>query len=72
MKFCNCEVKTDGKGFRFVRNDVMVTDKETKCLICGSPSKYVEVVSEGHFCSEECVDIFYKGWAQKFENMQLE
>ena len=54
------EVITDKYGFQFVKNDVMIGDEEQGCLICGTPTKYIEVCSEAHFCSDECVDKFYK------------
>ena len=53
------EVITDKYGFQFVKNDVMIGTEEQGCLICGTPTKYIEVCSEAHFCSDECVDKFY-------------
>lgn len=29
------------------------------CFVCGCPTEYVEICSEAHFCSEECVNTFY-------------
>lgn len=35
------------------------TDKQ-KCLVCGTLTKYIEIFSEAHFCSDECVKEFYE------------
>lgn len=29
------------------------------CCVCGETTEYIEICSEAHFCSEECVDEFY-------------
>jgi len=60
MKFEEYPVTTDDQGFRWVKNGVMVGDTECGCLTCGKPTKYIEVCSESHFCSDECVDEFYR------------
>ena len=54
------EVITDEYGFQFVKNDVMIGTEEQGCLTCGTPTKYIEVCSEAHFCSDECVKKFYQ------------
>lgn len=67
------EVITDEYGFQFVKNGVMIGTEEKGCLICGTPTKCIEVCSEAHFCSDECVDKFYNqlseydGLRAKFE-----
>lgn len=38
----------------------MIGTEECGCLTCGIPTKYIEVCSESHFCSDECVNKFYK------------
>lgn len=48
-------------------NDMIGTEGKD-CLICGTPAKYIEVCSEAHFCSDECVDKFYKQ-VSKFESI---
>lgn len=53
------ETTTDQYGFQFVKNDIMLGTEEVGCLVCGSPTKYIDVCSEAHFCSDECVDRFY-------------
>lgn len=60
MKFEKYPVTVDKYGFKFAKNDIMVGDTEVSCLICGAPTKYIEVFSEAHFCSDECVDKFYE------------
>lgn len=50
---------TDQYGYQFVKNDVMVGTEEVGCLVCGCLTKYIEVCSEAHFCSDEYVDKFY-------------
>lgn len=42
----------------------MISNEEKSCLVCGSLSKYIEVCSEAHFCSDECVEEFYKQVAE--------
>lgn len=32
------------------------------CCVCGQPTEYVEICSEAHFCSEECLNKFYDGF----------
>ncbi len=69
MKFDDYkEIKTDQYGFQFIKNGIMVGTEECGCLTCGTPTKYVEVCSEAHFCSDECVDKFYKQ-VSEFENI---
>lgn len=60
MKFSSMERKTDSYGYEFVGNDILVGKNKVGCLTCGEPTEYVEVFSEAHFCSEECVKEFYK------------
>lgn len=68
MRFSDyTNIMTDRYGFQFVRNDVMVGKTEEPCLNCGCPSKYIEVFSEAHFCSDECIDSFYKQVAKMEE-----
>lgn len=65
MKFSDYPVKTDDHGFRFAKDDVMVTETEKICLVCGVPTKYVDTISEGHFCSDECRNKFYQEMSQQ-------
>lgn len=47
----------------------MIGTEECRCLACGTPTKYIEVCSEAHFCSDECVDKFYKQ-VSEFESIE--
>ena len=49
----------------------MITSGEKPCLICKRLSKYIEVCSEAHFCSDECVKVFYKQ-VSKFKKLGLD
>ena len=60
MKFEKYPVTVDKLGFKFAKDGIMIGSNERGCLMCGTPTKYIEVVSEGHFCSDECVDRFYE------------
>lgn len=60
MKFEKYPVTVDRHGFKFAKNDIMVGNAEKICLMCGTPTKYIEVISEAHFCSDECVSKFYE------------
>lgn len=39
---------------------IIKSDNIKPCLICKELTPYIEVFSESHFCSEECVDKFYE------------
>lgn len=65
------EITTDQYGFQFVKNGIMIGTKEKRCMVCGSPTKYIEVCSEAHFCSDECVDEFYKQ-VSEFESVETD
>lgn len=32
--------------------------KECGCLMCHTPTKFIEVYSEAYFCSDECTQAF--------------
>lgn len=46
---------------------IIVGSKEKPCLVCGKPTKYIDIFSEAHFCSKECFDKFYEEWGGKFK-----
>lgn len=72
MKFDDYkDIKTDEQGYQFVKTGIMITAEEKPCLICKSPTKYIEVCSEAHLCSDECVKTFYKQ-VSKFEKLGLD
>ena len=40
--------------------DGMIRGRKTEpCCVCGQPTEYIEICSEAHFCSEECLNAFY-------------
>lgn len=45
------ELQRDG----FIRGE-----KEHSCLMCGEPTPFVDICSEGHFCSDACYNKFYE------------
>lgn len=30
-----------------------------ECIICGAPTRVIDICAEARFCSTECVDAFY-------------
>ena len=66
MQFCQCKTTKDAQGFEYARPDVLVSSVRGKCLTCGKPTNFVEVVSEGHFCSDECLKTFYDKWEEYY------
>lgn len=60
MKFINYPVQVDAKSQYWIKPDIMVTETTKMCLTCCRPTVYLEVCSESYFCSDECVDEFYK------------
>lgn len=65
------DIIIDQYGFQFVKNGIMIGTEECGCLTCGIPTKYIEVCSEAHFCSDECVDKFYEQ-VGKFESIGMD
>ena len=73
MKFSEYkQIIKDDYGFEFIANNVMVGTEEKPCLTCGCPSKYIEVFTKAHFCSDECVDEFYKQADKMTESFESE
>lgn len=69
MRFEEYELKTDRYGFQFAKNDIMLGKEENHCIICGRPTKFIEVCSEAYFCSDECVRAFDKMYFEALEQM---
>ena len=60
MKFDDyTDITTDELGYKFIKSNVMISDTQGYCLMCGKPSHYIEVNAEAYFCSDECEDAFY-------------
>jgi len=44
-----------------IRDDhLLVSNKKQGCMICHHPTKFIDYLSEGYLCSEECNEAFYK------------
>lgn len=68
MRFSDyTDIKTDEYGFQFVKDSVMIGTYDKPCMLCGKPTKYIEVFTEQHFCSDECVDRFYREMDKKMQ-----
>ena len=39
------------------------------CCVCGHPTEYIEICSEAHFCSEECLNEFYDTFWQNIHEI---
>ncbi len=39
--------------------DFIYSPIEKPCLECKEPTHFVDIFSEGHFCSDECANMFY-------------
>lgn len=63
MKFDAYKIKDERLGCQWIKDDILVGDMESPCIMCGLLTRYVEICSEAHFCSDECV----KEWYRKFQ-----
>lgn len=55
-------------GSRFVKEGMMVVPDAQPCIICKSLTRYLDVCSEAHFCSDECLEVFNKMVAEQENN----
>lgn len=53
-------IKVSKQGTRYVKDNVIIGNRKKPCYTCGKRTKFVEVLSEQHFCSDECVDKLYR------------
>lgn len=52
-----------------VREDGFLrTKNELPCIMCSAPTLFVDIYSEGRFCSEACCDKFYKQISEEIHN----
>lgn len=59
MKFIHHKQIPDKHGSMRVRNGEVLVCKELRpCIMCGELTEFVEICSEGRFCSDECMDRF--------------
>ena len=59
MKFEKYELTKDKYGFEFAKDTVMKTNESHRCIQCRGKTNFVEVLTEGFFCSDECIDDWY-------------
>lgn len=69
MKFEKYKLLKDKYGFEFAKNGIMLGSKSLRCLQCGEFTKFIEVCSEAHFCSDECVSKWYEHYDNLIANM---
>lgn len=73
MKFIHHKQIPDKQGDMRVRNGEVLVGKELRpCIMCGEPTKFVEICSEGCFCSDECMDRFYERLQENEEARAVE
>lgn len=65
MKFEARPLSTDSRGFQFAKNHIMKTSQSQGCMHCGQPTTFIDVISEGYLCSDECEAGWYSylDWA---------
>jgi len=59
MQFSQYPLLTDPYGFHYAKNNIMKTNKEKGCMQCSASTCFVEVLSEGYLCSDECEIAWY-------------
>ena len=53
--------KYAGSTVKILQQDGLIRgDKEISCLMCGEPTQFVDICSEGRFCGDACRDRFYE------------
>lgn len=72
MKFNEYKIKEERLGGQWIKDDILVGDEESPCANCGSPTKYIEICSEAHFCSDECVEEWYRKFQEACKEIQTE
>ena len=63
-KFFKMKYLNENKG-------IIKGKKLVPCGICGEPTVFIDLYSEGYFCSEECVEKFYKEYWEAEKNIFL-
>jgi len=46
---------------------LMIGNEEKECVMCGAMTRYIDIASEGRFCSDECMEKFYEELSKKGE-----
>lgn len=52
-------------GQRYGASSDLLCGNVRPCLICKRQTRFVEIFSEAHFCSEECLNEFYNELSRK-------
>lgn len=61
MKFSEHVPVKDSQGdMRVCDGQVLVGTVDAPCLVCGEPTRFVDISSEARFCSDECMNKFYE------------
>lgn len=59
MKFSDYTIKKKSpNGTVFVTDSIIVVQTEQPCMVCGRLTKYLDICSEQHFCSDDCETVF--------------
>lgn len=73
MKFiCHTHVPDKGGQMRVRGGQVLLSKTSKRCLICGEPTEYIDIASEARFCSDECMDEFYRRLVENEEARAVE
>lgn len=46
-------------GDYFEDRSILIGSEYKPCTMCKKPTRCIDIASEGHFCSKECMDKFY-------------
>ena len=49
---------------------VLIGRKEQACMVCGDPTRFIDLCSEGHLCSKECDIKWYDMFNQHSERSE--
>lgn len=65
MKFAN-KYPIIQLNAKTANEDGLIESEEKKpCVMCGEETEFIEIYSEGRFCSEECMNKFYDEFQRK-------
>lgn len=70
MKFKDYEIIKNNHGFEYAKNGILKSNKLADCIVCGESTSFIEVCSESHFCSDECVDKWSEYYCSVVEEME--
>ncbi len=58
------------KAYRDFDDTIIVGDAKP-CSMCGKPARCIDICSEGHFCSQQCLREFYN-WFNEWANAPID